>query len=92
MDRETAEPARTHVSVEERSAVEAGLVVAEARLVEGVVDGGVLRGTCAGLACRLDVGFTDLTAAIDELEAVGWLAVERGPGGRLVLRWAEEAR
>jgi hypothetical protein len=70
----------------------AGRVVAGARLVEATAGGAVLRGHPAELARRLGVGAADLLVGLGELLAAGWLAVEAEPGGRLVVRWAEDAR
>ena len=69
-----------------------GVLVAQGRVLEAVADGGELRGMPARLAHQLGVGPADLAAAIREAEGVGWLAVERGPGRQLAVRWADEPR
>jgi hypothetical protein len=70
----------------------AGVLVAQGRVLEAVADGAELRGTPVRLARRLGVGAADLAAAVREAEGVGWLAVERGPGRHLAVRWADEPR
>jgi hypothetical protein len=69
-----------------------GVLVAQGRVLEAVADGAELRGTPVRLARRLGVGAADLGAAVREAAGAGWLAVERGPGRHLAVRWADEPR
>ena len=69
-----------------------GVLVAQGRVLEAVADGAELRGTPVRLARRFGVGAADLGAAVREAAGAGWLAVERGPGRHLAVRWAGEPR
>ena len=73
-------------------AVEPGLVLVQARLVDALVGGAELCGTMDDLAAKLGVKPHDLAAAAEELEAVGWLAVTLDADGTVTLRWADDAR
>lgn len=65
-------------------------LVAQGRIVDTVVSRGTLRGQPSDLARRLGIQSTDLNAAVQELVAVGWLAVAYGQDGELVICWADE--
>ncbi len=70
--------------------IEPGPLVAQGRLVDAIADGSVLRGTAHELAARLGVPVGDLMAALDELLAVGWLALESSGDGIISVRWMEQ--
>ena len=69
--------------------IDPGPLVAQGRVLDAVLEATELRGTLADLAGRLNVLVADLRAAIGELTAVGWIAVETGARRELVLRWLD---
>ena len=71
-------------------AVEPGLVLVQARLIETITDGAELCGTLDELAVKLGVEPYDLVAAAEELEAVGWLTMSMEGDGTVTMRWADE--
>ena len=72
-------------------AVQPAAVVAQGRVLDAVAGGDVLCGSSDEIARRLDLGAADLSEAIRELMAIGWLAREIGPDGRSSVRWADNA-
>src|SRR5688500_18070234 len=59
----------------------------QAQILAAVVDGAVLRGTLVGVAGQLGATVADLTAAIDELSAAGWVVTQSGPYDLVTVRW-----
>ena len=73
-------------------AAEPSLVLIQARLVHAVADGTELRGRLAAFADSLGAKPDDLTAATEELAAVGWVATSLGAAGMVTMRRADEGR
>ena len=67
-----------------------GPVIAEGRVLDAVA-GRDLRGTLDDIAETLDISYSDLRAAIDELVRIGWVCLELLAEG-LVLSLPEDAR
>jgi DNA-binding MarR family transcriptional regulator len=72
------------------------VLLAQARVLAAVVDGAVLRGALAGLAGQFGATVADLTEAILELSASGWVMTQSNPYDQIVVRWerrvAEDGR
>ena len=72
--------------------VEAGPLVAQGRVLDALAGGTVLRGSLRRMARNLGVRAADLTAAVRELTAIGWVARGTGTDGCPTIRWADDAR
>jgi len=75
-------------NISSRSA--AGPVIAEGRVLDAVARRD-LAGTLDEIADALDITYTELRAAIDELVSIGWVSLELLTE-RLVLSLPEDAR
>ena len=72
--------------------VEAGPLVAQGRVLDALAGGVVLRGSSREMARHLGVRAADLTAAVRELTAIGWLARGTAADGCPTVLWADDAR
>ena len=68
-----------------------GPIVAGGRLLDTVAVRDV-QGTLEDIASQIQVRSEDLVTALAELTEVGWVALEAGDDGRVMLRLADDAR